>query len=131
MEVWGNTYPTNTNNIFLLQKRVIRMIFGARRLDHTNSFFQQLHVLKFPDIIKLKTLLFMYKAYYNYLPSNVQRLFTRRKIAYSMRASRDLERQSVCSTMRAMSHCVKGVQIWNSLCDRHATFFGWQFVFLT
>ena len=43
------------------------------------------------------------KAYYSYLPSNVQRLFTRRKIAYSMRASHDLERQSVCSTMRAMS----------------------------
>ncbi len=35
-EIWGNTYPTNTNCIFLLQKRVIRIIFGARRLDHTN-----------------------------------------------------------------------------------------------
>ena len=34
-----------------------------------------------------------------------------------MRASRDLERQSVCSTIRAMSLCVKGVQVWNSLCD--------------
>ena len=58
-----------------------------------------------------------YKAYYSYLPSNVQRLFTRRKIAYSMRASHDLERQSVCSTMRAMSLCVKEVQVWNYLCD--------------
>ena len=34
-----------------------------------------------------------------------------------MRASRDLERQIVCSTMRSMSLCVKGVQIWNSQSD--------------
>ena len=120
-EIWGNTYPTNTNCIFLLQKRVIRIIFGARWLDHTNSLFQQLHVLKFPDIIELKTSLFMYKAYYSCLPSNIQCLFTRREIAYSMRANHDLERQRVCSTMRSMSLCVKGVQLWNSLCDHLKT----------
>ena len=34
-----------------------------------------------------------------------------------MRASHDLERQSVCSTMRAMSLCVKEVQVWNYLRD--------------
>ena len=34
-----------------------------------------------------------------------------------MRASHDLERHGVCSTMRAMSLCVKGVHVWNSLCD--------------
>ena len=39
VEIWENTYPADTNNIFLLQKRVIRVVFGARRLDHTNSFF--------------------------------------------------------------------------------------------
>ena len=55
--------------------------------------------------------------YDSYLPSSVQLLFTRRNIAYSMRASHDLERQSVCSTMRAMSLCVKGVQVWNYICD--------------
>ena len=46
-------HPTNTNNIFLLQKRVIRIVFGARRLDHTNSFFQKLisRYHKFENII--------------------------------------------------------------------------------
>ena len=41
---------------------------------------------------------------YIYLPSNIQDLFKRQKIAYSMRGSRDLE----CSAMRSMSLCVKG-----------------------
>ena len=74
-------------------------------------------VPKYPDIIKQKTLLYMYKAYYSYLPSNVQRLFTKRKIAYSMRACHGLERHSVHSTMRATSLCIKGVHVWNYLCD--------------
>ena len=34
--IWGNTYPTNINGILLLQKRVIRIMCGAGRLDHTN-----------------------------------------------------------------------------------------------
>ena len=60
VEILGKTYPTNTNNIFLLHKRVIRIVFDASRLDHTNNFFlQKLHVLKLPDIIKLKTLVCM------------------------------------------------------------------------
>ena len=62
MEILGNTYPTNTNNIFLLHKRVIRIVFDARRLNHTNNYFQQLHVLKLPAIITLKTLVFMYEV---------------------------------------------------------------------
>ena len=91
VEVWGNTYPTNISGIFLLQKSVIYVMYGAKRLDHTNSLFQQLHILKFLDIIELKTLLFMYKAYYRCLPSNIQRLFVRRETTYSLRASHDLE----------------------------------------
>ena len=35
-EVWGNTYATNIHCLVLLQKRVIRLICGAKRLDHTN-----------------------------------------------------------------------------------------------
>ena len=28
-----------------------------------------------------------------------------------------IQNDRVCSAMRAMSLCVKGVQVWNSLCD--------------
>ena len=34
-----------------------------------------------------------------------------------MQASHDLEQQSICLTMCAMSVYVKGMQIWNFLCD--------------
>ena len=120
-EIWGNMYPTNTNCIFLLQKRVIRVMHDARRLDHTNSLFKQLHLLKFADIIELKTLLFMYKAYCRSIPSNIRCWFARREVECSMRANHDLERRSVCSTMRSMSLCVDGVRLWNYLRDHLQT----------
>ena len=37
-EVWGNTYATNIHCLVVLQKRVISLICGAKRPDHTNSF---------------------------------------------------------------------------------------------
>ena len=62
-EVWGNTYATNSYCLLLLQKTVIRLICGAKRLDHTNLLFHNVHILKIPDLVKLKTAIIMFKAY--------------------------------------------------------------------
>ena len=61
-EVWGNTYATNIHCLVLLQKRVIRLICGAKRLDHTNLLFHNVHILKIADLVKLKTAIIMIKA---------------------------------------------------------------------
>ena len=76
-EVWGNTYATNIHCLVLLQKRVIRLICGAKRLDHTNLHFFYANILKLPDLVKLKTaiIIIMYKAYRYMIPMNVQQLF--------------------------------------------------------
>ena len=112
MEIWGNTYPTHINGILLLQESIMS---GAKRLDHANSLFSTFACLKI-NIIELKTLLFMYKAYFRCLPSNIQRFF-RWETTYSLRASHDLERLRVCSTMRSMYLCIYRVRLWNSQSD--------------
>ena len=89
-------------------------MYGAKHLYHTNLCFQQLHVLKFIEIIEMKTLLFMYKTYQGCLPSNIQRLFVRRETTYSLRASHDLERLRVRSTMRSTHVCIYGVRLGDS-----------------
>lgn len=38
-EIWGNMYSTNINCIVLLQKRAVRLLHGAGRLDHTTPLF--------------------------------------------------------------------------------------------
>ena len=56
VEIWGNSYSTSSKYIFMLQKRVIRLICGATRMDHTHMLFYDQHILKLPDIVKLRLL---------------------------------------------------------------------------
>ena len=74
VEVWGNTYATNIHCLVLLQKRVIRLICGAKRLDHTNLLFHNVHILKLPDIVKLKNAISMFKAYH-YVTNEKQKIW--------------------------------------------------------
>ena len=73
-EIWGNTYCTNVECITVLQKRVVRLVCGARRLDHTSPLFKQLDILKFVDLVKFKTSIIMFKAYHNVLPDSLQKI---------------------------------------------------------
>ena len=70
-EIWGNTYHSNINIIIIIQKIYIRLLFGAGRLDHTTPLFQRANVLKFTELVKLKTAVFIYKAYHGVIPENI------------------------------------------------------------
>ena len=61
--------------LLIFQKKVVRLICGAHRLGHTSSLFYDFHILKLPDMLKLKTAEVMYKAFNNSLPNNIQKLF--------------------------------------------------------
>ena len=61
-EIWGNTYATNVECITVLQKRVVRLVCAARRLDHTNPLFKQLGILKFADLVKFNTSIIMFNV---------------------------------------------------------------------
>ena len=61
--IWGNAQKTNTHDIVLVQRRVVRLVHGANRLDRTNILFYNSRILKFVDIIvEFKTALFMHRA---------------------------------------------------------------------
>ena len=53
-EIWGNTYATNVECITVIQKRVVRLVCGARRLDNTGPLFKQLGILKCIDLVKFR-----------------------------------------------------------------------------
>ena len=73
LQIWGNTYATNVECITVIQKRVVRLVCGARRLDHTGPLFKQLGILKFIDLVKFKTSIIMFNAYHNELPGSLQK----------------------------------------------------------
>ena len=68
-EICGNTYVANIYFITVLQKRVVRLVYGAQCLEHTSILFE-LCILNFVDLVKFKTVVIMFKAYDNKLPDN-------------------------------------------------------------
>ena len=77
-KIWGNTYPTNISGIVILQKRAMRLLYGANHIDHTTPLFYRSPALKFVDPVKLKTAVFMFKAYQCKLPVNIQQHYEKR-----------------------------------------------------
>ena len=113
-EVWGNTYATNIHCLVLLQKRVIRLTCGAKRLDHTNLLFHNVHILKLPDLVKLKTAIIMFKAYRYILPMNVQKLFRIHDSRYSSRYKCKFKQIYIRTNLKSMCISVTGIKLWNS-----------------
>ena len=75
-EIWGNTYKSNTQCIFLLQKKIVRIVYGANFRDHTDVIVQDFNILKFYDLVKLKICEVMYRAFNKTLPVNLNNIFT-------------------------------------------------------
>lgn len=117
IEIWGNTYKTRTNLIFLLQKKVIRLINYAPYNSPSNSLFLQSKILKFYDLVDLYTAKFIYQVKHNKIPKCLQILFTQRESNYNLRGLCIFNQPQVHSTLR--EHCLsnKGVKLWNSCCN--------------
>ena len=62
LAVWGGSSNTSLNCLVTVQKRVIRIIAGLRRRDHTHDTFATLNILKFMDVISLNNATFVYKS---------------------------------------------------------------------
>ena len=48
--LWGGTYSTIIDKLFLLQKKIIRIMFNANYQFHTTPLFFQAKILKVADI---------------------------------------------------------------------------------
>ena len=115
-EIWGSPYHSNINIIIIIQKRAIRLSFDAGRLDHTAPLFQRANVLKFADLVKLKTAVFMYKADHCMLRENIQLNSVKKDVMHRTRTKQQLVRSCVSSNVRSMSLCVYyGITLWNAL----------------
>ena len=67
--VWGLTYETHINPVFLLQKRVIRAISFEHFTSPTTPLFSDLKILQLYDLFQLKLLSFVYDCVNKISPS--------------------------------------------------------------
>lgn len=114
-EVWGNTYNTHLQILYRLQKKAIRVVHNVGHSDHTNGLFLKSNTLKLVDLIKLKSLLMIYKAKKNQLPRNIQQLFANRDDKYNLRGTQNLKVQRTRTTLKGQCISRRGVNLWNHL----------------
>ena len=114
-EVWGNTYHTYIESLYLLQKKVIRTISQVERLEHTNPLFLELKLLKLHDIIDLKIAIIMFKVKQKQLSPNIMKHFIRVEDSYRTRHTRDFMQVYTRTTHKSKNISVYGVKLWNQL----------------
>ena len=119
-EVWGNNYKTRIQSLIILQKRVIRICLNTNYKCHSKPLFHQLRSLNVFDIIDLiyNSLVFMYKAFHNLLPTNVLSYFKKVNDSHNHNTRNDTLSFKVKfrrTSKKALSICIKGSKMWNAL----------------
>ena len=72
---WSSTYCSNLNCIYLLQKRLVRLITKAHYLANTTPLFSLFKVLDIFSINSFSVATFMYSYHHNLFPSSFHDLF--------------------------------------------------------
>ena len=65
----GSTYKSYLRKLDVLHKRIIRIIAGVNRREHTKPLFNNLRILTLSDLFSYNIGLFMYKYHHGWLPS--------------------------------------------------------------
>lgn len=83
IELWGNTYKTYMDSLFLLQKRIIRIITSSKRNEHTASLFKKLEILPLSKLFEYRILMMLYKFENKKVPVILQNIFTKQTSVHS------------------------------------------------
>ena len=73
--IWGNTYPTTLQPLYILQKKAVRIMTFSSFDEHSTPLFRLLAIIKLSDLVTLHIALFMYKFHNKLLPSYFDTFF--------------------------------------------------------
>ena len=68
VHVWGLTFPSFLTQLFIIQKRAIRIISFSEPKSHSEPLFKSLNLLKLNDVIESQILSFVYQWSHRLLP---------------------------------------------------------------
>ena len=114
--IWGQAAASTLYPIFKIQKRAIRILTNTRRRESTKLLFQNLKILRLPEIYKFSALIFMYQFKNKLLPSPFDNFYSENQAfhCYPTRHATHL-RVPLTRTKMADTFIKKtGVNLWNS-----------------
>ena len=115
--IWGNTYTSYMDKIYLLQKRAIRIITKSEYLAPSRPLFVKMHILPIFQLIQLNIRIFMFKFQNGLLPEipNLNFITNSDIHSYSTRQKNDLHLFKVRTTNAQNSFYVNSIKEWNYL----------------
>ena len=115
--VWGNTYPSNLNKMFILQKKLIRVVSCSEYLAHTGPLFEQYGILSLKLINMYLVGMFMYQCLNRNVPNSFCEYFTLNNDIHNHN-TRQLYQLHVPKwrlNIRKWAFSIYGANLWNSL----------------
>ena len=120
IEVWGGACSTHLDPLIKAQKRAIRIIAGAKRLEHSRPLFKELKLLNLKELYVYCVQLFMFKYNGDLLPIVFENLFMRNILVHdhNTRQQNHLHVPLTRTTVVAKTVRVTGVKLYNYFHDK-------------
>ena len=115
-EIWGKTYKVHVDKLYILQKRVIRLVTNSDFLSPSLPHFVKLKIIPLFELVKLNISIFMFKYHKGIFPAVFNNMFKTNSSFhnYHTRTRNNLCVPTTRSTIRTHSIRFTGVHEWNS-----------------
>ncbi len=110
------TGNSNTQKIFKLQKKIIRIITNSPYSSHTTPLFKKLQILPYPDLIKHSKLIIMHNIHYETAPASLLNIWPKnidRTQNYNLRNNNDYQVPRANFNFYTKSPAYSFTTLWN------------------
>ena len=117
--IWANTYSTRLRSIFMLQKKIVRIITFSNYTEESRPLFKSLKILDIYELNTYLTGIFMYWYYHGNLPAYFINFFVQNESihSYGTRSATKIHIEFKRTNYAKFSLKYKGATMWNSLPD--------------
>ena len=121
LHVWGLTFPSFLTQLFIIQKRAIRIISFSEPKSHSEPLFKSLNLLKLNDVIELQILSFVQHQWSRrLLPPWFSKYLNFTSSAHSYSTTQSCNRNLYVASVNTTSYGLRslnftGPRLWNSL----------------
>ena len=119
--IWGSACISNLNSLIVLQKKAIRIISHCPMREHTDPLFKNLSILKFEQLYKMYTSIYMYKVFKCSIASFIKNEIECHQVHRStdLRNSRKFRLPKVNKNLKYKNSVLySGTVLWNNVPDK-------------
>lgn len=115
--IWGNSAKVHINRLFILQKRILRIIYNVDIWQSSKQLFHESNIMNVYELYIYSTCMFMFRHWKGLLPSSFDFMFKKRYMVHTCYTrSRHMYELILCRTeTRKKSIAYNGPLVFNRL----------------